>query len=370
MQNKTAVRQSAARKHVFFAYIFYVIACSAQAQSRLQVGVSEKFELFTTIQHFSGYPVMTISQLDYKRRIRSAFYPYRGDRAVKLYGFVGGWYLSFSRPYSYLSHFNFPPLKPAILPLVDSATERDKNYQKVKDSLGLFIKEMNNFYTERNFHHFFLANKPFYDSIISDVKKLIGKRNYVAELEKYYGKKFSSYNLVLVPLMNSGGFGVSVYDNKKKRTDLYAFIGPETREMADTALRYPLFSKDYIEEMILHEMGHSFANPVIDKYYDQLSRYESLAAKIKTEMKKEGNGDSWKNYLNEHLVRAVVIRLIAKSNGEEVANKKYEEEIQKGYKYLDIFLTVLKSYEKKERRNINMIVPDLLKAFEKEVKVL
>src|SRR5690625_7548087 len=88
----------------------------------------------------------------------------------------------------------------------------------------------------------------------------------------------------------------------------------------------PYFDKNYLEtDLILHEFGHSFVNPLMEKHDKEIESLKSKCFTEKLEKYAKYQGYSeWKFVFNELLSRATTIKIAAKNFGKEKTNKLLE----------------------------------------------
>jgi hypothetical protein len=216
----------------------------------------------------------------------------------------------------YTYQFSFPEFKP-VGKITDDENQIE-DYKTHLDTLAAFRKQLHDFYVKSDFHKFFVAHKSFYDSIVHPVNDYINGIDIVSIMEKHYGQKKNSYNIILVPLQASCGFGVQVHTGTAD--NIYGVVGPtgDSEEL-------PLFPPDIIfQNLVIHEFSHSFCNPIIHKYFNRLEADTCLVNPILHAQMVQGYGGDWETCLYEHLVRAnevVITKIVFDSTK---ANKVYD----------------------------------------------
>lgn len=345
---------------LFSLLMAFAATLPAQGQKNLSIRVDEKAELLLTVQYLSGYFLITEAELDYKKVLEAAFGAYRQHPAVELFKSMSQSYFAFDKPIEFICHYSFPDLEVAV-----PFEEEHLIYWKNQDTLDLFVRQLKDFYETSSFHSFFEAQQPFYDTVLADVRSKLGDTEYVGLFERYYRASQASYNVIVSPLLHSGGFGPRTR-RADGSYDLYAFIGPA----ADSG-PFPQFDANYLAlDLILHEFSHSFCNPVVNEHYEQLEQFECLYEPIAEAMQKQGYGN-WKTCLYEHLVRAAVVRLVHHAFGPKYAEALRQWEIEEGsFVHLDGILAVLEEYEKKEGAAFEDIAPGLAVYFKGQVEKL
>lgn len=296
-----------------------MLLCSqnnATAKGTLKVYVDERMELLTTVQYLAGYEMITKAGLIYKHDVEAYFGKYRSHPAISLAKtIIGEGYLAGSAAPWYFYQFSFPGFEPAGT--ITSEDNQVEDYESHADTLALFRKQLKDFYYTSGFHRFYTTHRKFYDSLAMPVSAYLAGINLTDTMEKHFGQSRRSYNVVLSPLLISCGFGVQVHTGKGD--DIYSIVGP----VSDSKV-IPLFPDDYVfRKMVVHEFCHSFCNPVIHKFFAQMSADSCLVDPILTEQNNQGYGGDWETCLFEHLTRANEIILVEKLMGKEKAEERY-----------------------------------------------
>lgn len=347
-------------KKIFLAIAFLMIGCAGFCQkNKLKIGVDERVELITVIQLICNSSVMTLTNADiaYANEVSQYFDKYKNHPAVETFDSIYFKYFNFEMPFQLILHYSLPNFD-IHSPIVSTEFSASRNYDKHKDSLSLFVRQLKDFYLESNFHSFFNAHRNFYDSLKNDVAKTLENKNIIPVVEKYYGSSFSNYNLTLSPLSLDGGFGITI-KNKSKST-AFAIIGP-----AYTSKNYPEFRKS--KTVVIHELSHPFSNPVIDSCWAFLEKDTCLYRPIIKDMQKEGYW-GWMAVAYETLNRANEVLLTKQIFGDAAGNALYENYITKKYIYLPMCVDVLGKYQanRNKYKKIADIKLLLIEAFEAE----
>ena len=188
----------------------------------------------------------------------------------------------------------------------------------------------------------------------------MGDHNYIRELEDYYGLKQNSYNIVLVSLFHTVGFGpkIGVGENK---FDIYSIIGPQGIQNGK-----PTFgNKERFKYLQRHEFSHSFVNYLDDIYEDEIMKYEELFTPIREEMVARKYGD-WKSCVDEHIVRAITTRM-AFNDGKEKGEQALAYEEKNKFIYVEDLVNKLCEYENNREvyKTFEDFYPELIKVFDK-----
>jgi hypothetical protein len=206
--------------------------------------------------------------------------------------------------------------------------------------LAVFLELLCDFATRSSFNKFFEENHDYYLSIINSATMNLGDRDYIAELETFYGKQQKSYNMILVSLYKAVGFGNSLL-HRDNTFDLFNTMGP--LKVDNNA---PFFGdENYLKYMILHEFSHPFVNPMTEKYWEEIRSYAANYDSIPEKARKNMCGD-WQECINEFVIRGITTH-IAYNESEEAGQWACEREKSKGVSCLDSLLSKINDYQSK-----------------------
>jgi len=316
--------------------------------------IDPRIELFNIIAMQSGHPGMTASNIKYKQDCLDYFLKYKNLEAPNLlYETVQkGW--SLDDPMSFLLYLdnNFN-LKNGL------------NSETIKRGGGIeqitkLAKSFKEFAEKSKFSAFFNEiQKDCYNQILANVKYNFKDFLGLDYLENYYGEKNNSYNFILNINGGYGNFGINV--STKQGADLYAIVETKTHT-GGLPTYYPTIS---IIDLLLHEFGHGFVNPKIDKYEKELSKSENLLEPIAESMQQQAYWN-WQVTVKEHIVRAIVTRISEQIYGKQLAdNIYYKLMIAQRFIYADAIIEKLKIYENNRDlyKNFDEFVPELITVF-------
>ncbi len=345
---------------LFFTMLSVVV--NAQ-QSRVNVGVDERVELLTTVQLLSGYEWLTKADLTYKKEVLTAFDKYKKHKAVAYYQTISPRFYGY-QPLLLIGHYQLPTFQQ-----VGMFTEQDQKelkYSAYKDTLETFVQLLKDFYVTSDFHSFFVAHKPYYDSISLPIARQVELHDYIGVMEAHFGASNAGYNIVLSPLQMDAGFGPMI--TTKNGNILYAVTGSNYNSGT-----FPIFDEDALfKELVIHEFCHSFCNPLVDSFYDQLERDSLLLMPILKEQQEQGYGN-WKSCLYEHLTRANEIVLTGLIYGEEAANQQYKQQVEEDkWVYLTGLVPLVREYHDNRRLYTNqyMLMPKVVAYMDEEKEKL
>ena len=176
------------------------------------------------------------------------------------------------------------------------------------------------------------------------------KQDYLGALEAYAGLPLiGTQTAYLAPLQSSGSNVTSIL--KDGSMEISSVFGPDPR--GD-------FWSGRVPSTLWHEGAHGVIDGLSDLYADRLA----VSSGAPTLMRPGCYGD-WNQCAREHLVRAVMIRLIALRLGEAAAREQLAIEGEKTFPCLPALLEKLKIYETRraEYPTLADYYPRLLEAF-------
>ncbi len=251
-------------------------------------------------------------------KIANEFKPFlksKNLQIIKSY-FDKTFYLQYSN--LFLSLKNFPNAK--------LENDNSLNLFDSQQDAGNFISAFNHLHEEIHFNEFLSKYKPYYDEMILEVSKNIPKENFLTEMENFYHKSVDHYNLYpSLTLGFSQGFGVGSHN---MIGNIFAAFVPadEINDIENLNLGFnnPIF----LRTICVHEFGHSFVNPAIDKVNPKIiDEKEYLFEPIKNKMSEQAY-DHWKICLYEHFVRANEVIIARLLNDHKKADEILEDNVK------------------------------------------
>lgn len=192
------------------------------------------------------------------------------------------------------------------------------------------INAFNAFAVEINFQDFLKKYSPYYQKMIQEVEQNIPQENFIVEMEHLYRKDVQNYRLYPSLTIPFGqGFAVG---NANTIGNIFASFNKPKEVSQVSTLQLGYDNPISLRDICVHEFGHSFVNPTIDKVDESvLKDKEALFEPIKDKMAQQGY-NQWKICLYEHFNRAneVVIARLLGDNAkaamilqDNVKNKSY-----------------------------------------------
>jgi len=332
---------------VTFAYVSATDQAAIQAvpasqslpgTGNIKVEVDPRMELIAVVQLLSGYGEQygLTNQLDfpYRRNVDEHFEAYNDHGAVKLFNEMCPEGFNYGIPPVAVLHLSDPPGLDIVVPFTENTIERAGGTERLTE----FVRTLRDFTRETRFVDFYEANRESLQRIEETVRDAIGSVDYVGMLENYYGMSQNSYTVIPAPLFRPG-YGPRV-ERDDGTFDLYCIIGPRGVDDQGT----PEFAPLFLRYVILHEFSHSFVNPLTAKYSEEIAKYSALFEPIAGQMKEQAYGE-WETCVNEHVVRAVQIRLTGRQFGSLGMAMELADAKSRGFIYIEPLCERLKQFE-------------------------
>jgi hypothetical protein len=200
----------------------------------------------------------------------------------------------------------------ATLPLFD-----ERQYPGGKVLALELTDSLVSFYHEADIGSFLKRNAFFYKGALAEARNLINP-GAIPSIEKWYGQKFAAYELYLMPGMpitpgddNYRAFGPTLISPHGK-VSVMVFSSSVQLQLMNSLNDYTHFGFDNAEVtrlLTVHEIGHSFVNPVLKQMTSEIQRDTTLFTPVLAKVLEPSYIDKWENCLIEHLVRLGEIRI-------------------------------------------------------------
>jgi hypothetical protein len=150
--------------------------------------------------------------------------------------------------------------------------------------------------------------------------------------------------MIIAPLLASGNYGPSMR-RADGLLDIYGIISGTGQQNGITQFG----GEENLRYMAWHEFSHSFVNPEFALLSNDVDRSKKLMSPIEARMGSQSY-NRWLTVVDEHVVRAVTVRLSARILGEDAGKAALERERGRGFAYIEAILGKLKEYEQQGDR--------------------
>jgi len=208
-----------------------------------------------------------------------------------------------------------------------------------KQETAEFLEQLRQFAAETKFNEFYKAHRTLYETGIRSCQAVMVRHDLQTWLAEFFGvEEMGDLRLVLGFLNGPNNYGVRF--TAGKTNEKYAIIGMPLPDAEGN----PVFSPRKLATTA-HEFCHSFANPVVEKYIEQLRPAgEKLYAAKAPAMKRIGY-QNWQSLMYESAVRACVACYIRNSFEPEYLQRYLDEDAGNGFAWTKELSDLLRTYE-------------------------
>ena len=228
-----------------------------------------------------------------------------------------------------------------------------------KQETAEFIEKLRQFAAETKFNEFYKAHTSLYETGIRSCRAVMVQYDLQSWLGEFFGvEEMGDLRLVLGFLNGPNNYGTRF--TAGQTNEKYAIIGMQLPDADGN----PVF-RPRKWEIVAHEFCHSFANPVVDIYMEQLQPAgEKLYATKAPAMKRIGY-QSWRSLMYESVVRACVASYIRNSFEPESLQNYLDEEAGCGFAWTEDLDNLLKTYESNRDKypNFESFFPEFVAFF-------
>ncbi len=210
-----------------------------------------------------------------------------------------------------------------------------------RESLDAWLAGLRRFAKECRFEDFFRVERMAVKPQVESFQKRLDKTDYLGAIEGYAGLGLDGrFRVSLSPFQAMGGAANFVGEREDGSVRVFSVIGPKKFPSAGLD-----FWSDRVSGTLWHESGHGILDGIADLYADEIDSHSAVLS-----------GLGWNCYgsprqcFKEHVVRAVMLRLIAIHEGQGAADAQYDFEGRENYRYLAPMLVQLKIYESDRAR--------------------
>lgn len=299
---------------------------------KLTLSIDPRMEALSVIQTLSKYPVIRRTS-SYSQKIETYFKAYDTLNAVRLTDQLKN-HFTHDAPVTFMLYLSQPEDLKQQIPYSQYLIRRAGGKQNIED-YRVAIKE---FIQKSRFKDFWNQNQSIYEQILEKTVSACQDIDWVKALEEYYNEAHNSYNIIISPSF-AGGYGPRIKAPNGK-WDIYACLS--STDVSDNGI--PYLNKEGLMYFLWHEFSHSYVNPEFEKYETRIYASEKLFEPLRQIMTRQAY-NQWATCVNEHVVRAIHLRLIDLYLGHTAYLQKLNQELSKGFLYIEPLLQKLTEYE-------------------------
>ena len=135
-----------------------------------------------------------------------------------------------------------------------------------KEELEEYLRLLNKFYKETDFHSFYQAHKKYYERIENNYQ------NLVCQIDTVWFNSFFGYTLIIENIWVSPSFGVHNFELTRYDNSGHPHYGCALGYTSSDSSGSPIFNEQQIR-MLTHEMMHNYTNSVCSKHKEDFQHY-------------------------------------------------------------------------------------------------
>ncbi|MFC1637051.1 DUF4932 domain-containing protein [Planctomycetota bacterium] len=202
-----------------------------------------------------------------------------------------------------------------------------------------FLEQLRQFAAETKFDEFYKAHSALYETGIRSCQAVMAQHDLQTWLDEFFGvEEMGDLRLVLGFLNGPSNYGPRFTAGKIH--EKYAIIDMPLPDAEGN----PVFHPRKLETAA-HEFCHSFANPVVDKYMEQLQPAGEKLYAAKAPLMKRIGYQNWRSLMYESAVRACVTSYIRNSFEPEHLQNYLDIEAGCGFVWIKELSNLLQTYE-------------------------
>ena len=224
------------------------------------------------------------------------------------------------------------PLDPDYeLPKTRAAELGFKNEEELS-TLQALVYAVNKFFNESKFESIWNDLAPHRALTESKLEVLKPTKDFMEEIETFYGSSFNGYEIVPSLTVWSGpGWGIT----SSKKDKAIFILGPLEKNY--------VFEGERFQSLTIHEFGHPFVNHIVLQYDTVLKKTAALFQPLEADMVPQGY-TNWETCMIEHFVRAGEV-IIMENSGDIVQSNALLKEYRDDRKFIYLPFVVQKLRE-------------------------
>ncbi|MGQ9779765.1 MAG: DUF4932 domain-containing protein [Bacillota bacterium] len=232
----------------------------------------------------------------YFREIRAFFAPVTDHEAVKMAQRLTNMGFTYDAPPNFI--VSLGPL-PELAAPAGGSSEYLRRRAWGEANLERFRRALADRAARSDFARFFAAHREDYAAWLNRAVADFRPGQVIDWLRDFSGERIGDeFHLVFTPAMfPAGGYAATV--KKGERTAIYEFVRAEARGEGEPGFQ----SGMELESLTLHEWGHAFVNPALEKHRERVRRLAGLYRPVAGIMRKQAY--DLEAFFNEQVLRAV-----------------------------------------------------------------
>lgn len=323
--------------------------------STVSVRVDRRIELLSILHRLIGHQAYTSGPVTpYVKAVDAAFAPFANHPAVLATRALRASHsITWDAPVILAVHLDdqLQLLNPDELATLDPRF-------KGADVAG-YAATLRDFARDSKLDEFLAAHHQYVTDVETGVQAIFGKAKPVGWFDDFFGAKANARYIVVPGLLTGNrNFGVraTLPDGTQ---EFYQVLGMRAADGLPV-------DDELTESLLVHEMAHSYVNPLIEGHRAAFEAAGTkLFALVAASMKRQAY-DSWKIFVDESIVRALVVLYTLDRHGKAAANQEAQLQIQNDFRWTPDLAKLLLRYQAQRATypEFAAFVPEVAKAFD------
>ena len=342
-------RPDRARRCLVLSGVLALLVLSA-ADARAQdivVRVDPRVELFSAIARAAGYPEYSVGAVEsYTASIDSALAGFADHPAIhfaKRMRSERG--IAYDAVISLAIHVTDPPALQERRPFVDAGIALDSRWRPA--DARVFLTHVRDLVRVAGLDSMFASHADLQRAAAHRLAAVVDDGVDFEWFNRFFGARAdATFHLTAGLLNGSQNYGPR-YESADGTLEFHSVLGVEKTDSAGV----PVFEPQAITSLVVHELGHSFVNPLLEQDSAALRPAGEAILRVVEERMSEQAYGHWQTMLNESLVRAVGLRY-ARAQGSDAAalERQARWEQHRGFVWIEALDSLLGEYEARRDR--------------------
>jgi hypothetical protein len=312
---------------------------SDESGTLLRINVDPRVELLSLIFRLAGNPEYNQARVkSYAEDAERQFGTFRGHPVVALAAALRNTQgVSYDACMGMAVHLTDPGDLRFRTPLAPWPESLDRRWT-VK-GCSSFLVAARRFVKDSGFNDFMAKHRALYQTTESRLQELLDQEAHLEWFRDFFGEK-PNVAFTVIPGMLNGGCCYGAHFRAAGGQELFCMLGVWQTD----AEGLPVFTRDMVGTVV-HEFGHSYANPLIDRHWDELRAPAQILYKpVAQKMRSQAYGEP-ATMLRESLVRACGVRYARQYEGTKAAAEAIRREKSRGFLWIQELSDLLGDYE-------------------------
>ena len=200
----------------------------------------------------------------------------------------------------------------------------------------------------------------YYTSLEKTLEGAVAKENAVAWFDSVFGAADADFVVVPSPIGGTHNVGTRA-TTADGRQHFYQVLGVASKTG-------DLQVDEQLVWVLVHEMAHSYINPVFAQHRAELEAAGSkVYSLVEKQMRAQAYG-TWETMVNESGVRAVVVNYMREKHGDAAGARQARQEQRSSFLWINELAEVMRQFAKGQTRDLEGYMPKIVEFFDQLAK--